>query len=180
MTTDGMMPMWQPFSDFVMTYVDPVGVVVGLLIAVPVFWTWYEVAVGQRRQRRRLYRALRRDPGGRPGMFVLDLLPGKDVRPAVERFRQTDAVLRSIPPERLFCLTRDRALTPEDLPRLHEDLRKLAARIVAEGVDVLHFFHAGPAVAAALVGCEFANGCRVMLYQHDHGDYVNFGTLKTL
>lgn len=171
--------MWPTISDLIMTYLDPIGVVVGILIAVPVLWTWYEVTLGQRRQRRRLYRELRANPGQRSGILVLDLLPGKDVEPAVERFRQGDEVLKTIPPGRCFALARDRALTPEDMPGLHDDLRKVAARIVAEGVDVLHYFHAGPTVAAALVGAELANGCRVILYQHDHGSYRNFGPLKT-
>lgn len=172
--------MWQTFSAPIMTYLDPVGVVVGILIAIPVFWTWYEVTLGQRRERRRLYRELRTDPGQRPGILILDLLPGKDVLPAVEHFRQTDEVLRAIPPERLFVLARHRALNPQDMAVLQDDLRRLAARAVAQGVDVLHYFHAGPAVAAALVGAELGNGCRVILYQHHHGNYVNFGPLKTL
>jgi hypothetical protein len=163
-----------------MTYVDPIGVVVGILIAIPVLWTWYEVTLGQRRQRRRLFRELRSNPSGRPGILILDLLPGKDVRPAVERFRQTDEALTSIPPERRFVLTRDQTLTPEAMPEVYQALRQLAAGVVAEGVDVLHYFHAGPSVAAALVGAELANSCRVILYQHDHGHYVNFGPLKTL
>lgn len=171
--------MWQSVSDLVMTYLDPIGVVVGILIAIPILWTWYEVTLGQRRQRRRLFRELRGNPGQRPGILVLDLLAGKDVGPAVERFRQGDEVLKAIPSGRCFALTRDRSLTPEDMPGLHEDLRKVAARIVAEGVDVLHYFHAGPTVAAALVGAELANGCWVILYQHDHGSYLNFGPLKT-
>ena len=172
--------MWQTFSDFVMIYFDPIGVVVGILIAVPVLWTWYEVTLGQRRQRRRLFRELRNNPGDRPGILVIDLLPGKDVRPAVERFRQTDDALKSIPPERHFVLTRDRGLKPEAMPEVHHELRKLGARIVNEGVDVLHYFHAGPSVAAALVGAELANGARVILYQHDHGSYLKMGPLKTL
>ena len=172
--------MWQSFSDLVMTYLDPIGVVIGILIAIPVLLTWYEVTLGQRRQRRRLPRELQGNPGERPGLLILDLLPGKDVCPAVERFRQGDDLLRAIPPERQFSLARARVLTPEDMPDLHQDLRKLAARVVGEGVDVLHYFHAGPAVAAALVGAELANGCRVILYQHDQGTYLRFGPLKML
>jgi hypothetical protein len=172
--------MWQQMSSIVMTYLDPVGVVVGLAIAVPVFWTWWEIAFGQRRQRRRLFRELRGNPGGRPGILILDLLPGKDVGPAVERFRQTDPALKEIPEERVFCLARDKGLGPEDMADLHDSLRQLAANAVFQGVDVLHYFHAGPACAAALVGAEFANGCRVVLYQHGHGTYINFGPLKTI
>lgn len=170
--------MWQGISDFIMTWLDPIGVVLGLVIAVPVFWTWWEVTLGQRRRRRRLFRELRRNPGGRPAILILDLLPGRDVRPAVERFRQTDEALRAIPEGRVFCLSRDVPLAPEDMAVILEELRRVNARIVGEGVDVLHYFHAGPACTAALVGAELANSARVIIYQHDHGNYVNFGPLK--
>ncbi|MEA3278790.1 MAG: hypothetical protein U9Q81_26525 [Pseudomonadota bacterium] len=100
------------------------------------------------------------------------------MRASVERFRQTQPALKEIPDERLFCLSRSRNLAPDDLPSLHQELRDLAARILESGTDTLHYFHAGPACVAALVGAEFANSCRVMLYQHDHGSYVNFGPLK--
>jgi hypothetical protein len=36
----------EAMHEFVMTWFDPVGVVVGLIIAVPVLWTWYEVVLG--------------------------------------------------------------------------------------------------------------------------------------
>jgi nitrogen fixation-related uncharacterized protein len=31
--------MWQSISDPIMTYLVPIGVMVGILIAIPVFWT---------------------------------------------------------------------------------------------------------------------------------------------
>lgn len=73
---------------------------------------------------------------------------------------------------------RDLNLTPDDLPELRRELRDAAARIYANGTDTLHYFHAGPTFVAALIGAEFANGCRVMLYGHDQGTYVNFGPLR--
>ncbi len=172
--------MWEQFSNVVMTYLDPIGVVVGLIIAIPVLWTWYEVAFGQRRRRRRLFQEMRAHPGQRPGILILDLLAGKDVSASVERFRQTDSALKEIPPERVLCLSRDSSLTPDDLPGVHDELRGLAARALINGIDVLHYYHAGPACVAAVVGGEFANTCRVILYQHDHGTYINFGPLKSL
>ena len=148
--------MWEQIPDFIMTYLDPIGVVIGLVIAVPVLWTWYEVAFGQHRRRRRLFLALREHPGRRPGILILDLLAGKEVRASVERFRQTDAALKDIPKDRVFCLTRGASLTLDDLPGLHDELRSVAARALADGIDVLHYFHAGPACVAAVVGGEFA------------------------
>lgn len=45
--------------------------------------------------------------------------------------------------------------------------------------DSLAGFHGGPVFAAAVVGAEFANAsCRVLLYQNEQGQYVNFGPLR--
>jgi hypothetical protein len=46
------------------------------------------------------------------------------------------------------------------------------------GVDAIHYFHAGPAAVAAIVGAELANACRVIVYQHDTSGYRNFGPLR--
>lgn len=172
--------MWDQLSGPIMTYVDPIGVVVGVLIAIPVLLTWWEVTLGRRRQQRRWFRELRSQPGERPAILVLDLLAGKDVAASVERFRQSNPGLRAVPRERVFRLTRDACLTPDHMPGLHEELRALAARVITSGADTLHYFHAGPACVAALVGAEFANACRVILYQHSprSGGYVHFGPLR--
>jgi hypothetical protein len=172
--------MWDQLSGGIMTYVDPIGVVVGVLIAIPVLLTWWEVTLGRRRQQRRWFRELRSQPRERPAILVLDLLAGKDVAASVERFRQSNPGLRAVPPELVFRLTRDACLTPDHMPGLHEELRALAARVITSGADTLHYFHAGPACMAALVGAEFANACRVILYQHSprSGGYVHFGPLR--
>jgi len=174
--------MWEQLTDPIMTYLDPIGVVIGVLIAIPVLLTWWEVTLGRRRQQRRWFREIRRQPGERPAILILDLLAGKDIRASVERFRQTEPALSAVPDERVFCIARSKPLTPEEMPKLHEELRQSAARAITSGTDTLHYFHAGPACAAALVGAEFANVCRVILYQHaaENGGYINFGPIKTL
>ncbi|XSG85165.1 MAG: SAVED domain-containing protein [Methylohalobius sp. ZOD2] len=172
--------MWQPISTFIMDWLDPIGVVWGLVVTLPVIWTWYEVVFGERRRRRRWFEQIRRTPGERPALLIVDLLEDKDIRPSVERFRAGREGLRDIPADRIFTLRRDRALTPEDMKDLHGELRKMVANILAAGADRVHYFHAGPAVVAALVGAEFANAAQLILYQHRPGnsDYENFGPLR--
>ncbi len=171
--------MWQAISDFVMTWLDPVSVVLGLIVTLPVFWTWHAVVFGERRRRQRWFRQIQKQPGQRPALLIVDLLPGREVRAAVEVFRQTDKHLRQIPDDRIFTLTRSQILRPEDMPDLHEDIRRLAGKMLASGADRVHYYHAGPSVAAALVGAELANTFRVILYQHQPGEgYRNFGPLK--
>jgi hypothetical protein len=108
----------------------------------------------------------------------VDLRSGIDVKSSVERFRQGREELRGIQPERIFCLARDKHLGPDDMPELHRELRDKARQIAAGGTDTLHYFHAGPACLAAIVGAEFANTCRVVLWQYGAGEYVNFGPLR--
>ncbi|MCG6940638.1 MAG: hypothetical protein LJE69_05245 [Thiohalocapsa sp.] len=48
--------MWQPVSGFINAYLDPIGIVLGLVITFPVIWTWWEVSLGRRRRERRRFR----------------------------------------------------------------------------------------------------------------------------
>lgn len=166
-------------KDWIMTVLDPIGVVIGLIIAVPVFWTWIDVVFGERRRRRRRFREVRRQPGQRPAILIVDLLTGRDIRLAVERYRAAHPDLNEIPPERIVVVSRERRLTADDMPELAQEIRNAGARLMASGVDTVHYFHAGPAAVAAIVGAELANAHRVMLYQHDPDGYRNFGPLRS-
>ncbi len=165
-------------SDWIMTYLDPIGVVIGLIIAVPVIWTWVDVVFGRKRRRRRWYEEARGRTGNRPAILIVDLLTDKDVRTAVEHYRQGEPDLKDIPAERIVLVSRDRRLTEAHMPDLLLDIRRAAGDLIAAGADTVHYFHAGPGIAAALVGAEFSNGCRVLLYQHEPGGYRNFGPLR--
>lgn len=164
--------------EFIATWLDPLGIVLGLVALVPIFWTWWDVVFGRRRRERRWFADIRRQPGERPAILIVDLLSGKDVRAAVEQFRSQQPALAAIPEDRVITLQRDCNLMPDDLPDLHRELRAAAAQLLKAGADCIHYFHAGPAIAAAVVGAEFANGARVLLYQHEGGSYRCFGPLR--
>lgn len=163
---------------FITNWLDPLGIVLGLLSLVPIVWTWWDVTFGRRRRERRWFAEISRRPGERPAILIVDLLPGKNVHATVENFRRRDDALAAIPGERIVSLVREQTLTPADLLDLHRELRATAAQLLNAGTDCIHYFHAGPAIAAALVGAEFANGARVLLYQHEGGCYRNFGPLR--
>lgn len=163
---------------FITAWLDPLATVLGLLALVPIVWTWWDLVFGRRRRERRWFAEISRRPGERPAILIVDLLPGKDVHAAVENFRRRDPVLAAVPDDRIVSLVREQPLTPADLPDLHRELRAAAAHLLKAGADCIHYFHAGPAVAAALVGAEFANGARVLLYHHEGGGYRCFGPLR--
>lgn len=172
--------MWQSISDVVMTYFDPIGVVIGIIISIPVFLTWYEVSLGRKRRQKKWLKEVRKQPGARPGILVADLLDQGDIHSSVENFRQQLDGLNTIPVDRIFHIKRDKRISADDMPALLEDIRRTAGQVLASGVDTLHYFHAGPTVIAAAIGAQFANSCRVQLYQYNttKGAYDKFGPIR--
>ena len=61
---------------------------------------------------------------------------------------------------------------------MEEKLRAQLGKIAMEGTDVLYLIYAGPVMPAAVIGAELANSCRVILFQHQQGKYINWGQLK--
>lgn len=171
--------MLESLIAFTNDVLDPVGIWLGIVFAVPIFWTWYDVSLGRSRRYRTWLREASREPGARPAILIVDLLPKKDVRASVEHYRAGSEALKAIPDERIFVVAREAWLEPDDAPALVGDVQAVAAEILRSGADVVHYFHAGPVFAAAVVGAEFANaGCRVLLYQNEQGKYVEFGPLR--
>jgi hypothetical protein len=161
-------------------WLDRAGLILGLLLAVPVFWTWWQVVFGENRRRRKWLAEIVRTPGARPGVLVVDLLPGRDIGASVKKHLAADAALANIGPERFLAVTREAALRPEQVQDLARDVRAAARRLQDTGVDVLHLFHAGPDVSALMLGAELSNGPRVLLYHYEQGEYRCFGPLEPL
>lgn len=170
--------MLNGITDFIATYLDPISVVVGLLLSIPVLLTFWEIWFGRRRRERKWLRQIRSESGCRPAILIVDLLPGKDIRAAFEHFRQGDEGLRAIPDDRIIPVRRDERLDPDAMADLAHEIRDASAELIAAGADTIHFFYAGPAVVAAIVGAELANTARVLVYQHQPSGYRNFGPLR--
>jgi hypothetical protein len=163
---------------FIAVWLDPIGVIIGLIVTVPILWTWYDVVLGRRRRQRRWFAEARRAAGVRPAVLVVDLLPGKDVLPQVEQFLAGSQDLNIIPTDRRFRIQRQSWLTPQAMPWLAEEIRRCAGAISRAGCDTVHCFYAGPTAAGALIGAEFANGARCLLYQYKQGRYENWGPVR--
>lgn len=165
---------------FINEVLNPIGILIGIVLAVPVFWTWWQVVFGERRQRRKWLAEISRNPGGRPGVLIVDLLPGKDIGASVRRYLANDPTLAGTEKDRIFTISRDAAIKPGQMADLARDIRAAARQLMDAGVDVVHLFHAGPDIAACMLGAELSNGPRVMLYHHEQGAYHCFGPLEPL
>jgi hypothetical protein len=149
----------------------------GFVSLIPIFWTWYEIAWGSRRRYKAWFDAVRQAPGQRPGVLIVDLLQGREMRVQVENFLKGSQDLQAIPEERVRCINHLKRTNPEDLPPLVLEVRQQIATLMRQGVDTIHLFYGGPCAAAAIIGAELRNGCRVQLYNHQQGTYVTFGPL---
>lgn len=166
--------------EFILQWLDPIGIVLSLVLSIPILWTWWNVTFGESRRRKIWYRQARQQKGLRPAILIIDLLTDKDVRAQVEHFRAQDETLKTIPDDRIFALSRDKWFTPEEVHDFQKDLRNTSAQIMRAGVDMLYLFYAGPTISATMVGAEFANaGCKVLVYHNERGSYVNFGPLRS-
>ncbi|MFN6961653.1 MAG: hypothetical protein ACK4N6_05355 [Rhodocyclaceae bacterium] len=170
----------QAVLDFIRDVLDPIGIVVGLVIAVPIFWTWWQVVFGSQRRRRRWLAEIGQQPGTRPGILIVDILPGKDIEASVRHHIATDDGLKAVPNDRVVIIRRDDPLKPEDIVGYAEQLRRAGRQLLDAGCDVVHLFYAGPTLGAAIAGAELSNGPRVLLYHHEQGRYVRFGPLEPL
>ncbi|MFP4147439.1 SAVED domain-containing protein [Thiohalospira sp.] len=159
-------------------FLDWTSIIIGILTFIPVVLTYLEVTVGRRRRHQRWFREACRESGNRAAILHVDLLPERDTDVTVWRFTSQRDDLGSIPSERYFHLHRKERLGPEDMPEFVRELREQIGEIGHAGVDTVHLFYAGPAVAAATVGAELANQFRVLVYHHQHSDYINFGPLR--
>lgn len=166
---------------FTRDVLDPIGVWLGIVLSVPIIWTWLDLVWGRRRRHKRWHRKASSYAGTIPSVLIIDLLPGLDITATVDHYRAKDEELKMIPQDRVIKVSRDRELTPDDMPKLALDIRDAVAKILRLGTDKLHVFLAGPLCAAAMVGAELSNiSCRVLLYQNDKrsSTYVNFGPLR--
>lgn len=163
---------------FTRDILDPVGVWLGIILAIPIFWTWYSVTLGDARRRRNLIKAIKANPGQKPSILIVDLKPDVDIRPQVVSYCTQHAGLKDIPEDRLVTVGRLKALKPEDMEKLDQDIREAVSKLMNMGTDVTHCFYAGPVVGMALVGKRFANAHQIILYHHAADGYQNWGPLR--
>ncbi len=163
--------------DFYSRFVGPI---LGLILSVPVVWTWVVVAFGKRRRYKKWSEAHRRDIGSRPVILGVDALPTQNMKAAVLCFLEDDQRLNVIPEERRFWVVRKKNLSPENMYEYRMSIRDKIDEIADTGADTIHLFYAGPVVGMGIIGAELSNSCRVLVYHHEKGKkerYVNMGPL---
>lgn len=165
-------------SNWITEYLDGIGIILGIISAIPIFWTWYSITIGQKRKERQWTKnAIENIHGKIQCVLIIDLLPNKDIKTPVCRYLKQNEYLKDIPDELILQINHETLTTPENLTELAKELQQVHRDLQKLGADSIHLFFAGPAVAATLVGAEFGNSIPVYLYHHDTS-YKNFGLMN--
>jgi hypothetical protein len=172
--------MIESINNFIIDYLNSTAIVFGIIAAIPIFWTWYEVIFGRKRRERNIRIKIMNSQGDRPSILVVDFKPDADIFNQVLQARQQEDLLKNVPIDRIFHFRNDTWLKPDDMFSLVGKLREHLGNIAKAGTDVLYLIYAGPVMPAAIIGAELANSCRVVLFQHQQGKYINWGMLKHL
>ncbi|MBW2740095.1 MAG: hypothetical protein JRE64_14905 [Deltaproteobacteria bacterium] len=170
--------MLSVITNFILEVLNPIGIVFSIILSIPVLWTWYEVALGRKRRQKRLIEGISNSPGTRPAILVVDLKENTNIWAQVEQSRQRNDLLKQVPDDRIVRIKYNIWLKPDDMVGFVEKLREKLGKVAELGADVLYLIYAGPVTPAAIIGAELANSCRVILFQHQQGQYINWGTLK--
>lgn len=175
------------FWEKLMAWDGEIGVICGLtslflsiMMAIPVWWTWYAVLYGKKRKYRKWQEKMRKNPGKIPCILGVDAKIGGDPESAIRRFCLDSEALKEIVnnKDRCFWLHWKQNLVPEDMEVFRTKLLEKITEMFHSGADTIHLFYAGPVTLAFLIGGELANSGRVMLYQYQNGEYQNMGAMK--
>lgn len=162
-------------NDFIMNWLDPIGVVIGLIVAVPIFLTWWEVSFGRQRRHRQWFDQAR--SGNTPdAVLVVDLLAKEDMKPDVVRFLSGRGI--EVDDDRIFEFNEHGDVSPDRVPVLVGKLRCVLAEISRLAPGQLHIFYGGPSAFAMVMGAEMANRGNVHVYQRTHGQYSDWGPVR--
>lgn len=150
--------------------VDRFGIIIGLLVAVPVFWSW-GILLTQKRRQRQLLKRLEKISGDRPLAVSIDLMPGESGNQALLYLKKQGLDME------FLKVTREQ-LDKEGLQNFIEELHKVRAEAMMKGADRLHLFYRGPVVGAMLVGEVFSNtAATIYHFDKNLGTYENWGPL---
>lgn len=175
------------YLDAIHNFLSGVEVYISLLTFASAAGTFLIVTLGQKRKERQILNRLIQDPGEKPAVFIVDLVQGRNMKHDILNYLSNNENLRDINEDRIVILNEQdlscgNNVTPSDINEFIEVLRKKENELNDIGYDVIHYFHGGPAMLAALVGARWGNWGRVNLYQHSPGaaggSYQAWGPLR--
>lgn len=150
--------------------VDKFGVIIGLLVAVPVFWSWW-ILLTQKRRQKHLLRSLEKISGDRPVAVSIDLMPGESGNQAFMYLKKQGLEME------LLKISRER-LDKDMLQGFVTELLRVRTEAMGKGADRLHLFYRGPVAGALLVGEVFSNtAATIYHFDKNLGTYENWGPL---
>lgn len=150
--------------------IDKLGIIIGIIASIPIFWSW-TILLGYRRRQRQIIKSLEKKSGDRPIAISIDLMPGESKNQVMLSLKTLGMDME------ILKLTQER-LNKDSLQDFVDGLHRLKADAMAKGTDRIHLFYRGPIVGALIVGEVFSN-IAVTIYHFDKstGTYESWGPL---
>lgn len=161
--------------------IDQIGIVVGLITAVPVFYSAWALWDDRKDNKRKL-EAVRKKPGKKPTVLIIDVVK-RDLQPIqaqVENWLLQQDDLKNIQPNSIYVAVFDGELGPDQVDGFIKTIRIEIGKLLATGTDKIHVFIRGPILIGTITGEILANtGAPVFLYHNTRNvsGYENWGQL---
>lgn len=154
--------------------IDQLATAIGIVTAIPVFWSWF-ILLGYRRRQVALIESITRSPGDRPMALAISI--ARDATP-IDISNQVRAFLADQGMQMEVASLPWPVLSVDKTTDYVAELRKMRAKLIERGVGQVHLFYMGPVVGALLAGDVFSNGA-VQIYYHNQGtgNYEKWGPL---
>lgn len=163
---------------FTQQVLDPIGVWVGLVISIPVFWTWWSLTWGKDRQIKIWLKKAKQGAGSNPAVLIVDLLANTEMKPQVIQYLKKCGI--TISDDRMEVIDRKADIAPDDMPQIAKEVYQAVGKMNYMAADVVHVFFGGPGCVGLLLGAELANlPCQVHFHQASRGQgYQDFGPIR--
>jgi len=165
-------------ENFTRDYFDLISIWVGLIIAIPVFWTWWSVAMGEARQRKKWLNRAKREKGDDPAVLIVDLLSNTEMRAQVVRYLKSQHI--DVAEDRFAVIDRKKDVVPDDMAELSGEIHGAVGKLNYMAADVVHVFFGGPGCVGLMIGAELSNlPCKIHFHQSSRGEgYQDFGPIR--
>lgn len=167
-------------SGDIWVFMDRIGIVVGLIVSVPVFWSFF-ILLSIKRKREVILGRIRQTVGNRPAVLIVDVIKpdGESIRAQVEHWIRDREEFTDIDPSKIHVAEFRGEMLSDDMDSFIADIRKKIGSIMALGTDRVHLFIRSPMPVALCVGEILSNsGCPIVLYHNQPNvGYQNWGLL---
>jgi hypothetical protein len=160
--------------------IDRFATVIGTIVSIPVFWSFY-ILLSMNKRRERILEHIRKTPGKRPAVLIVDVIKpdGESIRAQVEHWIRDRDEFKDTQPNSIYVSEFRGEMAEHHMDEFVTTIRTKIGSVMGAGADRIHLFIRSPMPVALSVGEILSNsGCPVIMYHNQLNEgYQNWGLL---